>query len=133
MGDRRGAGFQQFPDPLELLVGDDGGKGVLHPHRLLAVPALLAPDQSAGIGFVGEELVDGGLAPLLAVGGRDALGVEGLEDVQGGPALEGKVEDAPDHGVVGRVEFQAGALLGPVLDVDAPVAVGGAGVHPEPP
>ena len=61
--------------------------------------------------------MDGGLAPLLAPGGGDALGVEGLEDVQGGLALEGEVEDAADHGVVGRVEFQPGALLGPVLDV----------------
>ncbi len=133
VGDGRGAGLQQLPDPLELLLGDYCGEGVLHPHRVLPVPALLAPDQGARVGFVGEELVDGGLAPLPAVGRGDALGVEGLEDVQGGSALEGEVEDAPDQGVVGRVEFQTGALLGPVLDVDPPVAVGGVGGHPEAP
>ena len=109
------------------------GEGFFHPDRLLPVPSLLAPDQGAGVGFVGEELVDGGLAPLLAAGGGDALGVEGLEDVQGSPALEGEVEDAPYHGVVGRVEFQARAFLGPVLDVDPLVAVGGVGGHPEAP
>ncbi len=133
MGYFRCPRLQQLPDPLEFLLGDDGGESVFHPHRLLAVSGPLAPDQSAGVGFVGEEFVDGGLAPLLAVGGGDALGVESLEDVQGGPALEGEVEDAADHGVVGRVQFQAGTLLGPVLDIDPLVPVGGAGIHPETP
>ena len=133
VGDRRRAGFQQSPDPPELLVRDDGGKGVHHPHRFLSVLGSQTPDQGAGVGFVGEDLVDGGLAPLLAVGGWDALGVEGLEDVQGGLALEGEIEDASYYGVVGRVQFQAGALLGAVLDVEARVSVGGAGVHPEAP
>ncbi|MDE2842725.1 MAG: hypothetical protein OXN21_05005 [Chloroflexota bacterium] len=77
--------------------------------------------------------MDGGLAPLPAVGGGYALGVEGLENVQGGSALEGEVEDAADHGVVGRVQFQTGALLGAVLDVDPLVAVGCVGGHPEAP
>ncbi len=87
MGDGRGAGFQKLPDPLELLLGHDGGEGVFHADRLLAVPCLLAPYKGAGVGFIGEQLVDGGLAPLLALGGGDALAVEGLEDVQGGLAL----------------------------------------------
>ncbi len=34
---------------------------------------------------------------------------------------------------MGRVEFQPGTLLDPVLDIDPPVAVGRAGVHPEAP
>ena len=75
----------------------------------MAVFVLLAPDQSAGIGFVGEYLVNGGLAPLLASGRGYALGVEGLEDVQRGFAPGCEVKDAADYGVGGQVEFQAGA------------------------
>ena len=75
--------------------------------------------------------MDGGLEPLLAVGGGDALGVEGLGDVEGALSLEGHVEDAPDHSVGGRVQLQLGALLRPVLDVDPLVAVGCVGGHPE--
>ncbi len=77
--------------------------------------------------------MDDGLGPPLSMRGGNALGIHGLEDVQGGLALEGEVEDAPYHRVVGRVEFQAGALLGAVLDVEPPVAVGGVGGHPEAP
>ncbi|MYC35936.1 MAG: hypothetical protein F4X66_03350 [Chloroflexi bacterium] len=114
-------------------MGDDGGEGVLYPHRLLAVFGIGSPDQSAGVGFVDQELVDGGLGPPLSMRRGNALGIQGLEDVQGGPALEGEVEDAPYHCVVGRVEFQAGTLLGAILDVDPAVAVGGVGGHPEAP
>ena len=131
MGYFRSPRLQEPSDPMELFGRHDGGEGVFHADRLLAVLGVGSPDQGAGVGFVGEHLVDGGLAPLLAPGGGDALGVEGLEDVQGGPALEGQVKDAADHGVVGRVEFQPGPLLGPVLDIDPLVAVGGVGGHPE--
>ena len=40
VGDRRGAGFQQFPYPVKLLPGHDGGESVLHPNRFLDVPGL---------------------------------------------------------------------------------------------
>ena len=129
----RGAGTKQFPDLPELLSGYDGGEGVLHPYRLLSVPALLAPDESAGIGLVVEHVVDGGLDPLLAVGIGDALGIEGLGDVQDAVAAQHHFEDAAGHGVVGRVEFQPGTPLGAVLDVDLAIAVGGVGGDPEAP
>ncbi|MDE2683006.1 MAG: hypothetical protein OXI54_02500 [Chloroflexota bacterium] len=129
----RGAGTQQFPDLPELLSGYDGGEGVLHSYRLLPVPALLSPDESADIGFVVEHVVDGGLDPLLAVGVGDALGIQGLGDVQDTVAVQDHIEDAAGHGVPGRVEFQAGAFLGAVLDVDLAVAVGSVGGDPEAP
>ena len=128
-----GAGAQQFSDLPELLSGYDGGEGVLHSYRLLPVPALLAPDQSAGVSLVVEHVVDGGLDPLLTVGVGDALVVEGLGYVEDALAAQDHLEDAADHGVVGRVEFQPGALLGAVLDVDFLVAVGGVGGDPESP
>ena len=127
----RGAGPKQLPCPVELPLADDGGKGVLHPHRLGLVLGLDSPDHGAGVGFVGEHGVDGGLQPLLAVGGWDALGVEGLGHVEDAPALEHHVEDAADHGGGGRVQLQRGPLLGPVLDVDPLVAVGGVAGDPE--
>ena len=127
----RSAGLHHPGDALELLFGDDGGEGVLDPHGLGLVPGLGSPDQGAGVSLVGEHGVDGGLEPALAVGGGDALGVEGLHDVQVAAALEGQVEDAPGHGVGGRVQLQPGALLGPVLDVDLLVAVGRVGGDPE--
>ena len=65
----------------------------------------------------------------LEVGMPSALRV--LVDVQGAFALEGHVEDAPGHGVGGRVQLQLGALRGPILDVDPLVAVGCVGGHPE--
>ena len=107
--------------------------GVLDTHGRSAVIGFRAPDQSAGVGFVVQHGVDGGLEPLLAVGGGDALGVEGLGYIEDAPALEHHVEDAPDHGIGGRVQLQPGALLGTVLDVDPLVAVGGVGRHPESP
>ena len=127
----RGAGLHHPGDAPELLRGDDAGVCVLDAHGGLAVLGLLSPDHGPGVRLVGEHEVDGGLEPLLAVGGGDALGVEGLGDVEGAAALEGHVEDAADHGVGGRVQLQLGALLRPVLDVDSLVAVGGVGGHPE--
>ena len=126
-----GAGTQQFPDPPELLASHDGGEGVFHPDRLGLVLGPGAPDQGAGVGFVVQHGVDGGLEPALAVGGGDALGVERLGDVQDAVSLKDHVEDAAGDGVLGRVQFQPGALLGPVLDVDLPVSVGGVGGDPE--
>ena len=133
VGDPGGAGLQHQGDAVELLPGDDGGEGVFHPHRRGAIPGILTPDQRAGVGFVGEHGMDGGLEPLPAVGGGDALSVQGLHDVQDAVALEGQVEDAAGHGVVGRVEFQLGALLGAVLDRRLLVAVGGVSGDPEAP
>ena len=113
----RGAGLHHPGDAPELLLGDDAGVCVLDPHGRRAVLGFFSPDHGSGVRLVGEHEVDGGLEPLLAVGGGYALGVEGLGDVKGAPALEGRVEDASDHGVGGRVQFQLGARLAPVLDV----------------
>ena len=77
--------------------------------------------------------MDGGFEPALAVGVRNTLGIQGLHDVKDAVALECHIEDAPGHGVVGRVQFQLGALLGPVLDLDLLVAVGSVGGDPEAP
>ena len=123
----RGAGAEQLLHPPILLLADDGGMGVLNPDRRLAVLGGGSPDNGAGVGLVVQHGVDGGLEPLLAVDRGDALGVEGLGDVEDALALEGHVEDAPDHRVGGSVELQPGALLHPVLDVDPLVAVGGVG------
>ena len=80
-----------------------------------------------------EHGVDGGLQPLLAVGGGDALDVEGLGHVEDALSLEHHVEDATDHGGGGRVQLQRRPLLRPVLDVDPLVAVGGVAGDPEAP
>ena len=65
------------------------------------------------------------LSHCFLLGAGDALSVEGLGDVQGTLALQGHVEDALDHSVGGRVRLQLRTLLGPVLDVDLPIAEGG--------
>ena len=127
----RGAGLHRPGDALELLLGNDGRVCVLDAHGRRAVLGVGSPDHGSGVRLVGEHEVDGGLEPLLAVGSGDSLGVEGLGDVEGASALESHVEDAPGHGVGGRVQLQLGARLGPVLDVDPLVAVGGVGGHPE--
>ena len=57
-----------------------GNESVQIPRGIYAI-------QGAGVGFVGEHGVDGGLEPLLAVGGGDALGVEGLGHVEDALAL----------------------------------------------
>ena len=93
--------------------------------------ALTAPDDCAGVGFVVESGVDRALEPLLALWAGDALGVEGLGDVERAHALQGHVEDALDYGVRRRVRLQLGACLGSVLHVDLPVAEWGVGAHPE--
>ena len=67
----------------------------------------------------------------LEVGMPSAL--RGLHDVQVALALQGQVEDAPGHGVGGGIKLQPGAFLGPVLDVDLLVAVGGVGGDPKAP
>ena len=127
----RGTGAEQLLHPVELSLGYDGGVRVLHPHRRLAVLCGGSPDNGSRVGFVVEHGVDGGLEPLLAVDGGDALGVEGLGDVEDAFALESHIEDAPDHRVGGRVQLQPGALLRPVLDMDPLVAVGCVGGHPK--
>ena len=83
----RGAGPERPPGLLEVPPGDDGGVCVLDAHGGSAVLGVGSPDRRAGVGFVGEHGVDGGLEPLLAVGGGDALGVEGLGHVEDAPAL----------------------------------------------
>ena len=84
-----GAGAEQPPGLLEVPLGDDGGVCVLDAHGGSSVFGVGSPDHGSGVCFVGEHGVDGGLEPLLAVGGGDALGVEGLGDVEGALSLEG--------------------------------------------
>ena len=128
----RGAGLHHSGDAPEHLLGDDGGVCVLDAHGGSAVLGVGSPDHGTCVRLVGEHEVDGGLEPLLAVGSGDALGVEGLGDIEGAFALEGHVEDAAGHGVGGRVQLQLGALRGPILDMDPLVAVGSwSGLSPD--
>jgi len=86
-----------------LGLGDDAGERLVHPYRLiLALPAD-APEEGSGVGFVAEDDVDAVLGPEPAGGVGDALGVEGLGDVQDAPARLGHVEDALNHGSGGGV------------------------------
>ena len=83
----RGAGAEQLLHPPVLPLADDGGVRVLHPHGRLAVLCGGSPDNGSRVGFVVQHGVDGGLEPILAVDRGDALGVEGLGDVEDAPAL----------------------------------------------
>ena len=123
--------LQQGDDAVEDIPGHQGGKGVLHPDRRGLVLGVGAPDHRSGVDLVGEELVDGGLAPALPVGAADALPVQGLGDVQEGLAGIGHLEHAAHQDGLGVVDLQPGALLDPVLDHDPVVAVGGAAGNPE--
>ncbi|MDE2967349.1 MAG: hypothetical protein OXS30_07695 [Chloroflexota bacterium] len=58
---------------LELVARDDRREGVLDPHRLGTVLGVVAPDQRAGVGLVGQQPVHGRLEPGLAGGGGDAF------------------------------------------------------------
>ena len=81
------AGAQQSDDLPELALGDEGGESLLHPHRGRAVLGFRSPDHRAGVRLVAEYGVDGALEPPLPPGAGDALGVEGLGDVEGALAL----------------------------------------------
>ncbi len=120
-------------DLAELGLGDNGGKCLLHPHGFTLVLRAFAPYQSARISLVTEDDVDAVLGPQPAGGVGDAIAVQGAGDVQDAPAGLGQVEDALDHGRGVRVGFQGGPLLGPVLDVDLPIAVGHPAGDPETP
>ncbi|MCY4114593.1 MAG: hypothetical protein OXG33_11770 [Chloroflexi bacterium] len=126
-----GASAHPPVDSLELGLGDDAGKRLLHSDRLiLALPAD-APEEGSRVGFVAEDDVDAVLRPEPARGVGDALGVEGLGDVQDAPARLGHVEDATHHGSSGGIGFQGRALLGPVLHHALGVAVGHPAGDPE--
>ena len=43
----------------------------------------------------------------------DALGIQGLGDVQDAVAVQYHLEDAAGHGVMGRVQFSLGRFLAP--------------------
>ena len=121
----RCTGAKQPGHLTELALRDEGGKRLLNPDRRRAVLGVESPDHGSGVSLVVEHRVDGALEPLFLLWAGDALSVEGLGDVQGTLALEGHVEDALDHSVCGRVWLQLRTLLGPVLDVDLPIAEGG--------
>ena len=125
------AGAQLPVHPLELGLGDDGGEGLLHPHRLSLVLGISAPDQGSRVDRIPEDDVDAVLGPEPAGGVGDALVVEGAGDVQDSPARLGHVEDALHHGSGGGVGFEGGPLLGPVLHHELAVAVGHSAGDPE--
>ena len=75
--------------------------------------------------------MDAVLGPEPARGVGDALGVEGLRDVQDASARLGHVEDTLHHRSGCEVWFQCGALLGPVLHHELAVAVGHPAGDPE--
>ncbi|MDE2669815.1 MAG: hypothetical protein OXI51_09210 [Chloroflexota bacterium] len=127
----RGARLQQLVRPLELVPRDDRREGVLDAHGRSLVLAPHAPDEGSRIGLVGEHAVDRVLRPAPAAHGGNALLVEDADDVEDALAPAGHPEDAAHDGVGRRVEVEAGALLGAVLDVDPAVAVGDVGGDPE--
>ena len=131
VGDLGCAGAHQAVDPAEAGLGDDGGKRLLHPHRLCLVLRLGAPDQRARVDLVLEDEVNGVLGPELACGAGDTLVVEGLSDGQHPLSGLCHVEDALDHGRRIRVAFQRGPLLGPILHHDPVVSVGLPAADPE--
>ncbi len=124
-------GFQNGGHPLEVVPGDDGREGVLHPNWRDVVLGPGSPDQCSGIAFVGEDPVNGGFGPAVSLGAGDTLLVQGFGDVQDAGPEQGHLEDAAHHAVGGRVQLQLGAFLGSVLDRHLPVAVGGVGANPE--
>ena len=75
--------------------------------------------------------MDAVLGPESAGGVGDALAVQGAGNIQDALAGFGQAEDALHDGRRIGVGFQAGPLLGPVLDVDLPVAIGNAAGDPE--
>ncbi len=129
--DLGGAAAQLSSDALELGLGDDGGKRLLHAHRVAPVLGVHAPQESPRVSLVDEHLVNAGLAPELPAGAGDAVVVEGAGDVHHPATGLGHVEDALDDGGRIRVELQCGALLGPVLHHELAVAVGHLAAHPE--
>ena len=128
-----GAGAHLLVDPAEPGLGDNCWKRLLHPDRLRLVPGARAPEKGAGVGLVSQDDVDAVLGPGPAGGVGDALAVENAGDVQDAPARLGHIEDALDHRGRGRVGFQRGTFLGPVLDHQLAVAVRDSAGDPEAP
>ena len=110
---------------VEGLPRHQRGPGVLHPHRLLCllVFALHAPNGGAGVGFVGQQVVDDVLLPAPSPVG-DAPPVQLLADFLQPVAPAGTLEYLLDDGCGHRVYLQGGPVLHPVADLDAVVAEG---------
>ncbi len=126
-----GAGAHYPVHPVELVPGDGGGERALHPHRVCTVAGVVAPYEGSQVRFVSEDVVDGGLVPELPPGALDALVVEDADYLHHPLAGLGQVEDALDDAVGFGVGLEGGPLLGAVLDLDLPVAVGCHGSDPE--
>ncbi len=58
---------------LELGLGDDSGKRLVHPYRLILALPTYAPEEGSRVGFVAEDDVDAVLGPEPARGIGDAL------------------------------------------------------------
>ena len=125
------AGAQLAVYPAEPGLGYDGGEGLLHSHGVRLVLGVGSPDQGSGVRLVPQDDVDAVLGPEPASGVSYALVVQGASDVQDSPAGLGHAEDALHNWRCSGVGFQGGALLGPVLHHELPVAVGHATGHPE--
>ena len=117
---------------VKQLPGHQGGPGVLHPYRLrvLLVFALDAPDGGAGVGFVGQQVVDHVLLPAFALVG-DAPAVQLLANLREPVAPPGTLEYLPDDGGGHRVNLQGRTVLHPVADLDPVVAEGRLGAEEE--
>ncbi len=113
---------------VKQLPGHQGGPGVLHPHRLpcLLVLALHAPDGGAGVGFVGQQVVDDVLLPAPSPVG-DAPTVQFFADFGEPVAPPGTLEYLLHDGRGHRVNLQGGTVLHSVADLDPVVAEGGLG------
>ena len=124
-------GGQQSGHPSELVLGDEGRKGVRHAHGRRLILGAHAPDQGTGVDLVGEHAVDRRLQPALAVGTGDPLGIEGLGDVEQALPAISQGKQAAHHAGGGLGHGQLGALLGAVGHQHAGVAVGQPAGHPE--
>ena len=126
-------GPHQSRNPSELPFRDDCRERVLNPHGRFAVAGIRAPDERARIRLVGEDVMNHGLRPGLAVCRGDALVVQGLGDVEHATSRLGHPEHSAHDRVPGWVEFQFRTLLCAVLNMDPDVSVGSRARHPEPP
>ena len=117
---------------VELLPGHQRGPSSLNPHRDLGLLSLAgsAPHGGAGVGFVGQQVVESSLVPAVAPVG-DAPVVQGLAYLHEAVPPKRALEQLLHHRSGGRVNLQRGTLLHPVADLDAGVAERGLGAEEE--
>ena len=119
---------------VEQLPRHQGRPGVLHPYRVgrLVSLGLPAPDCGSGVGFVGQQVVQGVLLPAPSPIG-DAPVVQALADFLQAVAPQGGLEYLNHDGSGVQVHVQGGTFLGSVVDLDPLVTEGRTGCQVEAP